>query len=460
MLLFEKMCPIDKQMRIRKLSQAEFAHSVQRGFGAAFLHVRHHGDSDVRQLLLDACLKNYVYDWQIDGSRSGWLVTLIDASGNTEYYANEILNALKSDQCSEDCSDYVQLIELAARLFDRGFTDFGTLLLTRSTAAVAEERIRWAMARALVDVAGFEGLFKGATLLRTDGDSSELYRLLEYACFAWDEDLELYVRDDLADRAKHDITAAALLKAVESEKSTGTSKSSSRRSKMTVDEYIAFVRDSGNDGGKIGYRGPARRFAHSATEDDIRKLIEQMKRESDPERIAAYVAVLAAKPVQDGVDHLIHLLTVKHEKLQRETKNALSKLRSEKIRLIALEQLAIGSEENVCDALMFLELNCIESDLDAIHAALPSVQSFDGLHGAARSLESIAETIGKNAGNLLLWAYRNNPCSHCRGMVLRTLVEWDCADPELVFEAQFDCDTDVRQFARSAMISLGAGVIT
>ena len=73
-------------MRPRKLIRRQFARALRQGRGAAFLHVKEYGDRNkgIKVELLNACLKTLVYDGQLEGSRSTWVVTILDRTNNTK----------------------------------------------------------------------------------------------------------------------------------------------------------------------------------------------------------------------------------------------------------------------------------------------------------------------------------------------------------------------------------------
>ena len=86
----------------RKLSKEEFFTALKRGHGRAFLHVQNFGLAGVADLVLEACLKNPVYDRQCESSRAAWLYSLF--AGTKEYprLASVILSALQEETAEGD----------------------------------------------------------------------------------------------------------------------------------------------------------------------------------------------------------------------------------------------------------------------------------------------------------------------------------------------------------------------
>ena len=86
----------------RKLSKEEFFTALKRGHGRAFLHAKNFGLAGVADLVLEACLKNPVYDRQCESSRAAWLYSLF--AGTKEYprLASAILSALQEETAEGD----------------------------------------------------------------------------------------------------------------------------------------------------------------------------------------------------------------------------------------------------------------------------------------------------------------------------------------------------------------------
>lgn len=63
------------------LDRKAFEHAIRLGLGRAHLHVRHHGVGDFGELLIEACLRNDVYDPQCEAARATYLLQLVRTAG-------------------------------------------------------------------------------------------------------------------------------------------------------------------------------------------------------------------------------------------------------------------------------------------------------------------------------------------------------------------------------------------
>ena len=95
----------------------EFEGWLRKGLGRAAIFVKTHPPEHCRAPLLHACTHNLTYDSQCEDSRGPYLVNLIEASGDVEFYRDRILSALAADQTQMDLG---QLFEIASSFAANG----------------------------------------------------------------------------------------------------------------------------------------------------------------------------------------------------------------------------------------------------------------------------------------------------------------------------------------------------
>jgi hypothetical protein len=78
----------------RPPSPAEFERVVRLGLGRAVLYLQRHGSSPFREILARAVVEDWTYDRDITNSREGYLLDLIDATGEILRYRDLVLAAL------------------------------------------------------------------------------------------------------------------------------------------------------------------------------------------------------------------------------------------------------------------------------------------------------------------------------------------------------------------------------
>ena len=80
---------------VKRLSQKEFKAALEKGQGRATLHVIQFGLDDVKDLVLEACLHNQVYDQQIESNRGKWLFNMFQDSPHFPEFRDAIFRALE-----------------------------------------------------------------------------------------------------------------------------------------------------------------------------------------------------------------------------------------------------------------------------------------------------------------------------------------------------------------------------
>lgn len=102
------------------LQPTTFQRALATGHGRALGHIRAFGIGDYGAMLLDACRRSLVYDYQTEGGRAEWLIEMVDAADLTE----ELRGDLLSDQWVFDDEapywDIYQRCELLKVLAMRG----------------------------------------------------------------------------------------------------------------------------------------------------------------------------------------------------------------------------------------------------------------------------------------------------------------------------------------------------
>ena len=83
------------------------------GFGRVILFLRENDAAPFREAVLDSCLHHRAFDQQTEDYRTEYLLDIMQATGEPEFYAAHIRQALSTD--GQDY-EYGQLYELAARL--------------------------------------------------------------------------------------------------------------------------------------------------------------------------------------------------------------------------------------------------------------------------------------------------------------------------------------------------------
>ena len=116
------------------------------------------------------------------------------------------------------------------------------------------------------------------------------------------------------------------------------------------------------------------------------------------------------------------------------------------IRDAAISALAIKlMESGNLDGLELLQYNWREGDYPVIEALLFTPSDNTILHCATSNLIDIYDANeSPETAALLLWVYENTPCSMCREMAVKRLVELNALPVKLKHECRYDCSEHTR----------------
>lgn len=95
------------------MNETRFRESLHLGLGRAILYARNHDVREYRDLILDACLRCYSYDVQVEGTRADYMYELVGLLPDKVFYRDAVLNALATTEVDNDA---IQRFRFAARL--------------------------------------------------------------------------------------------------------------------------------------------------------------------------------------------------------------------------------------------------------------------------------------------------------------------------------------------------------
>src|SRR5579864_9380557 len=134
------------------------------GLGRAVLHLQQHDPIPLRPIILNACLHNITLDPQGEGTRAQYLLDVLDATNEIEFYRPQILQALESLTESADEYDVDQLYDLAKAFAQRGDAQARTVVYDKFDAMPGLGG--FSGANVIVDLDGLSGFMRVAKRLR------------------------------------------------------------------------------------------------------------------------------------------------------------------------------------------------------------------------------------------------------------------------------------------------------
>jgi hypothetical protein len=356
----------------------QFAGWVAIGLGRAVLYLKTHDSKACREALLHPCIHNLIYDRQCEESRTPYLLELIDLSGDSEFYRNGILAALKSE---EDDLDQGQMFELAASFAEKGDNDI------KQSMYAAFERD------------GF-GLTAADELVRLDG----LPGLVFVAKFFGAEDSE-----ERPWQFRH------LLETLEKHHGKQTLPAD-------LDTFWREWREYEDLCERERQKGPAPRpdyesvkhsllrsasvWAHNASIQELEMAADDLLAETDDERLVGYLRMFRLRPFPRAIDRLLELARSENDRVAVGALVALSKVHDERVRTLARDLMA---EAKGCGyAVDLLTHNSQDDDYRIIERLLEKPSEPDDYHRLGQGVRGYVKAHrSEEAERALLLLYEN-----------------------------------------------------
>jgi len=443
-----------------KLTKEQFRKAIKCGHGRAWLHVQESKPEEVRDELLAGCLKDQTYDLQIEAYRGAWLYELIKMTGDVTWYADRIAEALRTVEPKENNWDAEHLANLALSFTSQG---------NQSVLAAVEERFRqpldemncnfqtW-LAMALLASGGIDLLLptsrKLAKLLPEIDLGVECWSLSEaaYKKFGKEETLTF-----LRHHSDTDPLVAAFLKQIdetenydhESESAEGQGVGKSPSKKLLREWLDELNEQSGEDECLDSYF--LERACRKASEEERREAFECLLPKIGEKKYAFFLFRMFGRqtPMPEFREELLPFTICDDEKLSWAALMAFAGFAHPRVHDFALDYITRQELPHAHRMINLLNGNYQPGDETAILALLEKGLPEDEfhLHSIGMTIYNIAEKNGDSVIPLLLWAYEEAPCTHCREDFFRELLRRQAAPDWMRDEARYDCREETRELA-------------
>jgi hypothetical protein len=429
------------------LTAAQLLSALQKGHGRALMHVRAVGLAEVESCVIDACLHDRVYDSEVEGDRTDWLMEIIAASGAESRIAQILIPQL--DEPTDRYRDAVQRCQSACGLAQRGHPGararlYGCLRKSPNSADLIG-------AAQIIALDGVDGLLHVAEYLGT--------LLLREPC-DWIDDIALRsfdeTRGDGSGRRVLDSVAvrspaiAEYLrqldrKDAQREKARIAAGQSPREGKLRAISAANVVHE-------IDTADPRRSpfwlvsWGVHAPESELHAVLESMLAQTDPGRLCKYLRVFRRRTLPTFDPRLLQFAEHADADVRRHAHRALSNYAHPDVRSLAIQRLNAGRwlEEE----LALLERNYRPGDATLLEPALRVLADPVVLHGLVFDLVEVFQLnqVAESA-NAMLFVYEESPCSCCRYKAVKILVGTHSAPDWLVEECRHDSFEETRQIA-------------
>ena len=449
------------------LNKNEFADAVRKGLGRAYLHVKNHGDADIQDALLNACLHDLRYDTQAESNRSGWLMQVIKLTGNQPWYEQRIVAALES---TTDITDPLQLFPLCGAFAKEGNARARDAVYTKFTRNPLEWN--WAGGCALAEMDGLGGFLSAAEIIgaRLLSDPEE-HVSDDLFCYLQERYGKERVLEAIGERALQSEQVKKYLDHVQQKAGTPDTFSDNTtypntlgfnspenikkrtRTKWPLSKILAAAENAEGEHPSF-YRA----FGKCAEEDEIESIFKKLLSENRPEQLIRLLWVFQWRPLPALDDRIIGFACSDNEGLRSAAIDCLSYSEDERVHDLALRIFENPQARLAGCGIQLLKLNYRKGDNIKIENLLRQLQGVDiDPLWCAKDVLDVAENSGRgDMPGPLLWVYENIPCacSYCRGKAVKLLLENGSAPPDILQECLHDCNTET---SAAAQVHLKSG---
>jgi hypothetical protein len=382
------------------LSKDEFKNALKKGLGRALIHVRQHGLTNVSDLVLEACLHNWVLDQQSESRRTYWLWEMFKESQEFELFREAVLNSLVKDyEEEEDTWDLQQRFSLAERFALHGDAQAHEVIRKKALKIAAMNwHSDWLGADELISLEGVRGMLDlarvyGERLRKSSEDFPPDF-------FFWQDGPErsTYYRA-LLERSANDPTIEAdcnYLRTRGCWASDPTTNSSSDQtqpisrpsSPYTLDEILQRARKA-----KDKVLGRFRVFGRAASREDLAQVYAELLGQTDEAVCLRLLWVFGLSAMPELDQRMLDWAGGESEDLRDASIEAMAHIHDPRIRQLALklvgDPLALG---NTGRPIILFRSNYEEGDGPLIYQAILSTKPKDenDAHSLVMSILDVA----------------------------------------------------------------------
>ncbi len=433
------------------------------GLGRAILFLREHDARPYRDIILDACVHWTGYDQQVEGTRTPYLMTVLDETGQIGSYVEPILAAFRA---STDRRDQQQLIRLASELAQEGYAEARDALYERFDRNDTIEP--YSCAFELVRIDGVEGLLHvaermGATLLDDPGGLGDDDWILSSTVRDAEEDFgKDAVQQILGGAAGDDPRVRAYVQAVEAIESeeraqraalaASRADASARRAAGRAMSYErvkrAIVEREPPSVSLMGFRY----WGRDASDDDLLLAATDLLAVQDEDHLSKYLQIFCLRRFPLAIDPLLALVRQPSDQVAHGAAVALSQIADPRVRPLAFEVIADPrlSGWRRSSGVSMLRSNLEPGDEALLTSLLTTTRDADELHWTSMgTLDVLKANPSADAVPILLALYEHGPCTRCRKKSVELLRQLGVLPDWMLEECRFDAGEYLREAAEA-----------
>lgn len=430
----------------------EFQRILKIGLGRAILHLQKHDAAPYRDVILDACLHNAVYDRQVEGGNGRYIMDIIELTGEQKFYRKQILDAASAINDNADDRDASHLLDMVQQFAEQGDKEARQIIYDVISTLTPENP--WDAWR-IIELDKIEGFLFIADNLGEFAISGAKFYETDYLLWSLEDDVgEAEATKTLTEARQDNERIDAYLKVVEkyrADREQHGKASQSRKSKPTNLTYSEITKQIESP----GWGGMLNTWGKTADPESLKLVANDLLQEEDPDKLRKYLTIFRRTPFPLNPEPLFKLIDYRDNRhptlsIQVPAKmfTVLENINHPSVRDFALRLFA--DKQWYGRAIGLLKSNFEDGDWSFIEEMTQRTFDNDFIH---HNLEMSVRKVfdehpSQAAAGALLNLYEYAPCSFCRRTIVKQLHSIDALTDSIREECLYDSNLEIRELAQ------------
>ncbi len=417
------------------MNRDQFSRALHLGLGRAVLHARNHDVSEFRDVILDACLHCRVYDPQSEGIQVAYMLDLLQAQADRQFYCEEVLKSLPA--CGDDW-DAVHRFYFAACLAREGFAGAKRAMYENYRPGPTHGE---SIAIDFVEMDGLEGMLfaveKLGALATAEGGDLDLSYLFSKSIELCGEQETLAVLR-AAGQQKPQVEAFRLSAEAERQRWAARDAERGRINALSYDQLRRELPAM-----KL-YRLWA--WGERAGDEDIERAAQGLVAAREPGDQLAHLRIFTRRrfPIDHSV--LLQLAASDENRIASAAAKALAHIAHPSVRELAM-RLVRDRLPGRREAIALLDGNFEPGDQEMVLDWFQAEDDPEVVHSMGMDLRDLWDhhPDDDTTVRMLCALYENGPCSFCREGAVKRLIEHGALSDQMREECAWDANEDIRK---------------